>query len=148
MLHYAAGSLTVEELAHIRERIETASARAAEGADIICADVWPLPDAERRLLLEDFNDTATAFDQDQTIHGAFAAQAERSPDAIALVHEGQSLSYAALDIRANRVAHVLRELGAGPGVPVGLCCERGLDLVVGALGILKAGAAYVPLDPA
>lgn len=147
-LHYTAGSLTAEELAHIRKRIETACARAAEGADVTCADVWPLPEAERRLLLEDLNDTATAFDQDQTIHGAFAAQAERTPDAIALVHEGQSLSYAALDARANRVAHVLRDLGAGPGVPVGLCCERGLDLVVGALGILRAGAAYVPLDPA
>ncbi|WP_161487525.1 hypothetical protein, partial [Sulfitobacter sp. HI0129] len=80
VLHYAAGSLTVEELAHIRERIEAACARAAEGADITCADVWPLPEAERRLLLEGLNDTATAFDPDQTIHGAFAAQAARTPD--------------------------------------------------------------------
>ncbi|HIF78902.1 MAG TPA: LLM class flavin-dependent oxidoreductase, partial [Sulfitobacter sp.] len=72
----------------------------------------------------------------------------RTPEAPALVFEGETLSYAALNACANQLAHVLGDMGAGPGMPVALCVARGVDLLVGTLGILKAGAAYVPLDPA
>ncbi|KAF1061953.1 amino acid adenylation domain-containing protein [Burkholderia gladioli] len=78
----------------------------------------------------------------------FEAQARRAPEAIALLHDGQSLAYGELDTRANRIAHALRERGVGADQRVALCVERGFDLVAGVLGILKAGAAYVPLDPA
>ncbi len=78
---------------------------------------------------------------------AIAAQAARTPDAPALVASNQALSYAALNERANQLAHRLQALGVGPDVPVGLCMERSPDMVVGLLGILKAGGAYVPLDP-
>lgn len=74
-------------------------------------------------------------------------QAERTPEALAVVAGSQSLSYAALNQRANQLAHLLRGLGIQPEVPVGLCVDRSLELVVGMLGILKAGGAYVPLDP-
>ena len=77
----------------------------------------------------------------------FAAQVARRPDAIAVVFEDESLSYGALDRRANRLAHHLCALGVGPETVVGLCLARSLDMIVGLIGILKAGGAYVPLDP-
>ncbi|KPP85344.1 MAG: putative non-ribosomal peptide synthetase module [Rhodobacteraceae bacterium HLUCCO07] len=107
-----------------------------------------LPDAELDLVVNGWNATETEFDPDLCIHHAFEAQVARTPEATALVFEGESLSYAELNARANRVAHVLRDMGVGPGALVGLAVERSLHLLVGALGILKAGGAYVPLDPA
>ncbi|NIF18293.1 non-ribosomal peptide synthetase [Pantoea sp. Cy-639] len=102
--------------------------------------------AERQLLigqLQGEQDCAL----DQTLHGLFAAQAERTPGALALTFAGQHLSYAELEQRANRLARALRERGVGPQVRVGLALERSPDMVVGLLAILKAGGAYVPLDP-
>lgn len=106
-----------------------------------------LPDAERDMLLHDLNDTARAYDR-ICIHTAFEGQVTRTPDATALVFEGQALSYAELNARANRVAHVLRGMGVVSDTPVALCTQRAPELLIGALGILKAGGAYVPLDPA
>ena len=82
-----------------------------------------------------------------TIPELFAQQAARTPDAVALVCEDQTLSYRTLDERANQLAHHLRSLGVGPETIVGLCVERSFDMVIALLGILKAGAAYLPLDP-
>ena len=79
--------------------------------------------------------------------GLFAAQAARTPDAVAVVFGEEALSYGDLERRANRLAHHLQSLGVGPEVVVGLCVERSLEMVVGLLGILKAGGAYLPLDP-
>ncbi|MDC8016187.1 non-ribosomal peptide synthetase [Tahibacter soli] len=106
-----------------------------------------LTDAQRRQLLVDFNDTAVDYPQGQLIHQLFEAQAAIRPDAIALVHGDATLSYDALNRRANRVAHRLLAQGLQPDDRVAICVERGLDMVVGLLGILKAGGAYVPLDP-
>jgi len=100
-----------------------------------------------RAILDRINATATPFDA-VTLSQAFESQAARSPQAVALAYEGQSLSYAELNARANRVAHVLRAMGVGPDVPVALCTRRAPEMLVGALGILKAGGAYVPMDPA
>ncbi|WP_438025454.1 amino acid adenylation domain-containing protein [Sorangium sp. So ce233] len=108
----------------------------------------PLVDeAERRRLLSDWNATATAFPGEACAHALFEAHAARTPDAVAVVCEETALSYRELDRRANQVARRLRALGAGPEDRVGLCVERSLDMIVGLLGALKAGAAYVPLDP-
>lgn len=106
-----------------------------------------LPDDERRLTVEDWNATTTDF-ADTPIHRLFEAQAARTPDAPALVHEGTTLSYAQLNAAANRAAHVLRAMGVAPGTLVGLATRRSPLLLVGALAILKAGGAYVPMDPA
>ena len=101
---------------------------------------------ERVTILHAWNDTARAVPS-ATLPELFAAQVARTPDAIAVIHEDERLTYAQLDARANQLAHHLRALGVGPDVLVGLCIERSLEMVVGLLAVLKAGGAYVPLDP-
>jgi amino acid adenylation domain-containing protein len=87
------------------------------------------------------------FSWGKCIHELFEAQAERTPDATAVVFEGRHLTYRELNVRANQLAHYLRKQGVGPEVLVGICVERSLEMVVGVFGILKAGGAYVPFDP-
>ena len=109
----------------------------------------PLLDAaQRRRLLEGFNDSVAAPTHDLLVHQLFEAQARRQPDAPALVHAGATLSYAWLNLRANGYARSLLEMGIGPDQRVALCATRGPAMVAAMLGILKAGGAYVPLDPA
>ncbi|NHB98778.1 non-ribosomal peptide synthetase, partial [Photorhabdus stackebrandtii] len=107
-----------------------------------------LPAAERTLLLTTWNATETSYPEDLCIHQLFERQAATTPDAIALVYENQSLSYAELNARANRLAHQLITLGVVPDQLVAICVSRSPAMVVGILAILKAGGAYVPLDPA
>ncbi|MCP4661953.1 MAG: amino acid adenylation domain-containing protein [bacterium] len=102
---------------------------------------------ERHQLLTEWNATTAAYPRESSIQRLFEAQVERSPEAVAVVAGGVELTYAELNRRANQLAHGLRELGAGPDVAVGLCLARSVELVVGILGILKAGAAYLPLNP-
>lgn len=107
-----------------------------------------LPDAERRQLLEDWNDTAVNLPRKTLcLHQLIEEQALRTPDQVALVFEGRKTTYGELNRRANRLAHYLTGLGIGPEVLVGLCIQRSIEMVVGILGILKAGGAYVPIDP-
>ena len=106
-----------------------------------------LPEGERRQLLVEWNDTAAAYPRDAALHHLFAAQARQTPDRIAAVFEDSSLTYAELNEQADRVAWRLRSLGIGREALVGICVQRSLDMVAGLLGILKAGAAYLPLDP-
>ncbi|WP_207266439.1 non-ribosomal peptide synthetase [Pseudomonas sp. GW101-3H06] len=108
----------------------------------------PLLDApEQQQLLDSLGVEPGEHRLDQCIHHLFAEQALVRKDAPALTFAGQTLSYAELDSRANRLAWALRERGVRPQVRVGLALERSLDMVVGLLAILKAGGAYVPLDP-
>ncbi|HEU4559547.1 MAG TPA: amino acid adenylation domain-containing protein, partial [Longimicrobium sp.] len=106
-----------------------------------------MPADERSRVLEEWNATEAEYPAGACVHERFEAQAERAPGAVAVVFEGEELTYAELNARANRLAHHLRSLGVGPDVRVGICVERGLEMVVGLLGVLKAGGAYVPLDP-
>jgi amino acid adenylation domain-containing protein len=107
-----------------------------------------LPEAERRQVIELFNVGREVYGQGELIHELFERQAERTPDATAVVYEDQSLSYGELNRRANQLARHLRSRGVGPDQLVGICLERGLEMVIGLLGILKAGGGYLPLDPA
>ncbi len=106
-----------------------------------------LTEAERYQLLVEWNNTTKEYPIDKCIHQLFEEQVTRSPDAVAVVFEGEQLTYQQLNARANRIAHYLQSLGVGPEVLVGICVERSLEMVVGLLGILKAGGAYVPLEP-
>ncbi|MGD0207573.1 MAG: amino acid adenylation domain-containing protein [Verrucomicrobiota bacterium] len=123
------------------------------------SDLPLLTETERQQLLVEWNDTKTDCPRDLCIHQLFEAQVERTPDAIAVVFEAEQfrdhastreavLTYAQLNRRANQLAHHLRTLGVGPEVLVAICVERSLEMVIGLLGILKAGGAFVPLDPA
>ncbi|MCA1568064.1 MAG: amino acid adenylation domain-containing protein [Acidobacteria bacterium] len=107
----------------------------------------PAP-AETRRLVERWNDTAVAYPQAQCLHRLFEDQVARTPDAIALTFEGCHLTYRELNERANRLAHYLVRAGVAPDSIVPICIERSIEMVVGLYGILKAGAAYLPLDPA
>ncbi len=102
-------------------------------------------DEEQKLLVE-WN-SATAEDVGACIHHLIEAQVERTPDAVAIISGGESLSYRELNARANQLARHLVKLGVGPDAMVGICVERSLEMGVGLLGVLKAGAACVPLDP-
>ncbi|HYS16881.1 MAG TPA: amino acid adenylation domain-containing protein [Candidatus Binatia bacterium] len=104
-------------------------------------------DAERRRLLVEWNDTSADYPRDRCIHQLFEAQATRTPGAVALLYRDQQITYAELNTRANRLAARLSARGVGRGVPVGVCIERSIDAVVGLLGVLKAGGAYIPMDP-
>ncbi|HEY1235681.1 MAG TPA: amino acid adenylation domain-containing protein, partial [Candidatus Binatia bacterium] len=110
------------------------------------ADLPILTEAERRELLE-WNETKQHYPKDKCLHQLFLEQAKRTPGAIAVVFEGQQITYRELNQRANRLACRLQQSRVGPNVLVGLCAERSIELIVGILGILKAGGAYVPLDP-
>ena len=107
-----------------------------------------LTEAERQQVLVEWNQTAVAFPNDVCLPQLFEAQVGQTPAAVAVVCEGQELTYRELNRRANQLAHYLKGLGVGTEVLVGLCVERSVEMVVGLLGILKAGGAYVPLDPA
>lgn len=135
-LHYDAARLPEGAARLIAARLTA----LAEGAGTMSA-------AEHALLTVDWNATDAELPK-TTMHSAFAAQVARTPDAPALLFEKERLTYAQLDARANRAAHVLRDMGVGPGVLVGLCIRRRTEMVVAALAILKAGGAYVPMDPA
>jgi amino acid adenylation domain-containing protein len=102
------------------------------------------PQDERRLLME-FNDTARDYPQ-KCVHELFTAQAESTPNAVAIVFRDEQFTYGELDTRSSRLASHLRGFGVGPDVPVGLYAERSPETIVALLGILKAGGAYVPMD--
>jgi amino acid adenylation domain-containing protein len=118
-----------------------------EHPDKPISDYELLAPEERQQLLFDWNATEANYPKEQCIQQLFEAQVARTPEAVAVVSQGQQLSYADLNTRANRLAHYLIEQGVGADTLVALCLERSLDLVVALLGILKAGGAYVPLDP-
>ena len=106
-----------------------------------------LSDQERQQVLFDWNASREEYPEHLCLHQLFEAQAQRTPDAIAVVFEDQLLTYSELNARANRLAHHLQASGVGPEVLIGICLERSLELLIGILAVLKAGGAYVPLDP-
>jgi len=109
--------------------------------------VHVLPPDEEELMLTGWNQTKRAFPDQLLIHELFEQQADSQPDAPALEADGATLTYRQLDERANQIAHALRARGVTNGDYVGVCLERGANLVAALLGVLKAGGIYIPLDP-
>lgn len=112
------------------------------------SDLTLLTEPERHQLLVEHNHTRVAYPHAQTLHRRFEHQATETPDAIAVIFEDEQLTCRELDRRANQLARYLLALGVKPETLIGICLERSVEMIVGILGILKAGAAYVPLDPA
>ncbi|WP_067460931.1 non-ribosomal peptide synthetase [Actinomadura macra] len=110
-------------------------------------DLPSLPPDERAAVIGSFNDTAAAYPAERCLHELVEDQADRTPAGVAVLSDGEAVTYLDLDERANRLAHYLRDLGAGPESLVGICVERGAEMAVAVLAVLKAGAAYLPLDP-
>ena len=136
--HRLAGYLH-EALTSLVDALESAPQSAAIELNI-------LPQTERRQILDEFGAAAGRHPNERLAHELFEAQARRVPDAVAVVYEGQRLTYGELNRRANQLAHYLRKQGIGADVPVALYVERGPEMIVGLMGILKAGGAYLPLD--
>jgi amino acid adenylation domain-containing protein len=130
-------------LGHLRTLLEGMLDHAAG----VVGDLPTLTADERRQVLVERNAAPATFPVRETLAELFAAQAARTPGAVAVTCDGASLTYEELNRRAERLARRLRAVGVGPEILVGLCAGRSLDLVVGIVGILKAGGAYLPLDP-
>lgn len=135
---------TIERmLGHFQNLLEAVVADPAQHV----ADFSLLTESERHQLLVEWNNNRVECPRDACIHHLFEVQVIKTPDAIAAEFQGEQLSYAELNGRANQLANYLRKQGVGPEALVGICVERSLEMLVGILGILKAGGAYVPLDP-
>jgi amino acid adenylation domain-containing protein len=131
-MHTALGSLVAA--------LESEPGKAARSLEV-------LPQGERSQLLYEWNATEREYPRDTCVHELFEEQVRKIPDATAVMYEERQLSYGELNGRANRLAHYLQSLGVQPDDRVAICVERGLEMVMALLGILKTGAAYVPLDP-
>jgi amino acid adenylation domain-containing protein len=123
------------------EALETSSSMAVRRLNV-------LPERERQQVLHEWNATQVESRSELCIHELFEEQVSRTPEAIAVAFESESLNYEELNRRANQLAHYLRGEGLKPDTRVAICVERGLEMMVGLLAVLKAGGAYVPLDPA
>jgi amino acid adenylation domain-containing protein len=130
-------------LGHLRTLLESMPSRAATPI----GDIPFQADADRVATLALSNDTSVDYDQPEHLLAAFEAYAARQPDATALSFRGETTSYGDLDRTANRLAHVLRARGVTPGQRVAVCLDRSSDLLLALYGVLKAGCAYVPVDP-
>jgi amino acid adenylation domain-containing protein len=143
-----------EDSAYTRAAIERLAsgfaallADAAARPEVPCSQLEVLDQAEESRLIANLNDTPSPFPSPHLLHRLFEAQVERTPDAIAVSYEDQSLTYTELNRRANQLAQHLRKQDVGPGKFVAVAMDRSLELVEAILAVLKAGAAYVPLDP-
>ncbi|MBK4995751.1 amino acid adenylation domain-containing protein, partial [Pseudomonas sp. S37] len=138
-----------ERVAHWMHQALQQLAQALAQAPEAAVNTLPILDpAARQQLLESFNNTRRDYPTGQTVHALIEAQAARTPQAAALVQDGRVLSYGELNRSANRLAHYLIERGVQVGDRVALCLSRSLERQIGLLAVLKAGAAYVPVDPA
>lgn len=129
------------------EHYKTVLRAMLDAPDARVSDIELLSPERKLELTVKFNSTQRDYPRHKTIHRLFEEQVERTPRGVAAEFRGRTLSYEALNARANRLARRLRKLGAGPGAPVAIYLEHSLEMLVALLGVLKAGAPYVPLDP-
>lgn len=145
--HYNPGRFSSATIARWMGHVQTLLEGIVETQQQPISQLPLLTSAEKQQLLIEWNSSAASTPQFQTVYQWFEQQVCRTPDAIALVFNSSTLTYSQLNCQANQLAHYLSGHAIGPDSLVGLCVERSLDMVIGILGILKAGAAYVPLDP-
>lgn len=148
LITYQDHRFDAESIARMLKHLENLLMAFVNGAEQRLSDLPYLEASEQHQLLTEWNQTTVHYPAEANIPRLFEAEVERNPDAVALIFEGTHLTYAELNRRSNRLAHHLRRLGVGPETLVGICAERSQEMIWGLLGILKAGAAYLPLDPA
>jgi amino acid adenylation domain-containing protein len=146
-LKYEAGEFTQEQIAAMSGYYERTLQAMATNPHQLYEQFSLLSETERRWQLDDLNDRKRPFQHSSSIHELFAEQVAATPEAIALEFEDQRLTYADLNERANQLAHHLMSRGVSTESVVGILMERSLDMIVSLLGVLKAGGAYLPLDP-
>ncbi|MEG3972562.1 amino acid adenylation domain-containing protein, partial [Microcoleus sp. T2B6] len=137
-----------ETIARIARHFQTLLEAIAANPQQPISELPLLTQPERHQLLFEWNNTTKEYPQDKCIHQLFEEETALTPDVVAVVFEGEQLTYRELNARANQLAHYLQTLGVGTEVLVGICVERSFEMIIGLLGVLKAGGAYVPIDPA
>ncbi|WP_197237926.1 non-ribosomal peptide synthetase, partial [Lysinibacillus sphaericus] len=146
MLEYCTALFKEETVKQILKHYEEVLRQVVERQDCLLGEVEMVTEDEKEKILHDFNATKTAYRREQTVVELFEEQAAKTPDQIALVFEEEEVSYRELNERANVLAHKLRELGVRPDDFVAIMAERSIETIAGIYGIIKAGAAYVPID--
>jgi amino acid adenylation domain-containing protein len=147
-LQYNVELFSSETIEGLVSNYESVLRAVAESTEQRIGEISLLKDAERQQVLEGWNWTERKYDRTRTVVELFEEQVALHPEALAVVYEEEEITYRELNRRANQVAHYLQQQGVGPEVLVGICLERSAEMVVGLLGTLKAGGAYLPLDPA
>lgn len=143
---YDTGRYGDEAIQSLLVHFQTLFENLPAGADTLVSRLPLLTNAEREQILVQWNDTAVPPARISIVN-RFEEQVEKTPDAVAVIFDNQELSYSDVNKRANRLAHYLRELHVGPDVVVGICIDRSVEMLIGVLATLKAGGAYLPLDP-
>nr|WP_257791069.1 non-ribosomal peptide synthetase [Paenibacillus polymyxa] len=147
LLEYNALVYSRSAMERIQGHIDHVIGQIVDNPNIRVNELELVTPQEQAQIVQVWGDTAAAYPQDQTLSALFEQQAARTPDQVAVMCGSESLTYAELNERANRLARTLRAEGAQPDQPVGILVHRSLDMIVGIYAILKAGGAYVPIDP-
>ena len=146
-LEYCSKLFTQETIRRLAGHYQKILREIAVNPNQRIADIEMLTEREKRQLLYEFNNTVSDYPKEKTIQELFEEQVERTPENIAVVYENQKLTYRELNQKANQLAHGLRSKGVGPDNIIGIMVERSLEMIIGILGVLKAGGAYLPIDP-
>ncbi|MCK4979309.1 MAG: AMP-binding protein, partial [Candidatus Delongbacteria bacterium] len=146
-ISYNLGIFSEEQIDRIIESLKIILETFSNNSNLKVKDLSIISSEEKHQLLYDFNDTTADFPRDKTIHELFEEQVERTPDSIALVFEDKEMSYGELNSRSNQLARSLRDNGVVADTIIGIMTDRSFEMIVGILGILKSGGAYLPIDP-
>jgi amino acid adenylation domain-containing protein/non-ribosomal peptide synthase protein (TIGR01720 family) len=146
--HYDPVSFERRDIQCLAEQFQALTESAASSPGNAVGELNMLTDSTRHRLLYEFNETEQDYSDASFVHLKMEEHAKANPDAVAAVSDEASLSFRELNEKANQLAHYLIALGVGPDVLVGICLERSLSMLVGIVAVLKAGGAYLPLDPA
>ncbi|MFS0553781.1 non-ribosomal peptide synthase/polyketide synthase [Brevibacillus sp. 179-C9.3 HS] len=147
-VEYSTSLFTRETIERFSKHFLAITEIIVQNPHIRLGEIDVLSREEKQQIFAEFNDTTVSYDLDKTLHQLFEEQVDKTPDQVAILFNGQSLTYRELNERANRQARVLRAKGIGPDRLVAIMAERSPEMIIGILGILKAGGAYVPIDPA
>ncbi|HYT33362.1 MAG TPA: amino acid adenylation domain-containing protein, partial [Thermoanaerobaculia bacterium] len=147
LLEYNADLFEAATIERMVDSLQTLLQGVVAFPDAKLSTISAIPETERRRLLVEWNQTEREYPRDLCFHQLFERQVERTPDAVAVVFRGETVTYRELNVRANRLARLLAREGVGPDRIVGLLLERGIDLLTAILAVFKSGGAYLPLDP-